>query len=295
MDGKLQGSILVLASAVCYGLQPIFAQFAYNDGAQVTALLFVRFSLAFLILGAILGLRGKLSLPDRRTLIVLAGLGGIGYFLQSTFYFNALLYVPISVVVLVLYTYPAFVTGLSFALGFERMSRRVILALALALTGLVLVAGPILNLSPIGVLLSLGAALVYTTYILVSSRWLKRTSGEVSTFYVTGTAALSFAIFGTITGGLGITWSQGAWLWVLLIIVVSTVMALSLFFAGLKRIGPSRSSILSTAELVTSVTAAFVVFGEALSPEQVAGGVLIVAAAFLTALRGKHHEEHLSQ
>lgn len=281
---RLQGSLMVLGSAVCYGLLPIFARFAYADGAAVTDLLFVRFASAFLMMGAFLGLRGRIQIPPRRTLLVLLGLGAIGYFLQSTCYFSALLYLPISVVVLVLYTYPAFVTGLSFALGFEGMSGRVIAALVMALAGLVLVADPVLNLSTIGLLLALGGSVTYTAYILVGSKALNRTDGEISAFYVFGGSALSFGILGASTGSLGVTWNADGWLWVLLISLVSTSMAVTLFFKGLKHVGPSRASILSTAELVTSVVAAFAIFGETLNPLQLIGGALILAAAVLTAL-----------
>jgi drug/metabolite transporter (DMT)-like permease len=284
LSEKLRGSLMVLGSAVCYGLLPVFARFAYADGATITDLLFVRFSTAFLMMGAFLSLTGRMKIPPKKTLLVLLGLGAIGYFLQSICYFSALLYLPISIVVLVLYTYPAFVTGLSFALGFEGMSRRVIVALVLALSGLVLVANPVLNLSLIGILLALGASVTYTGYILVSSRTLNRTDGEISAFYIFGGSAISFGILGASTGGLSVTWSSDGWLWVLLISLVSTSIAVTLFFKGLKYVGPSRASILSTVELITSLVAAFVVFSELLSPMQLAGGSLIFAAAVLTAL-----------
>jgi drug/metabolite transporter (DMT)-like permease len=287
MTERLRGSLMVIASAVCYGLLPIFARFAYAEGASILDLLFVRFSLAFLMLGFILSLRRELHPPPKKTLLILLGMGAIGYFLSSTFYFSALLYIPISVVALTLYTYPAFVTGLSFALGFDRMSIRLIVSLLLALIGLVLVANPVFSLSPIGLLLAFGASLTYTCFILIGSRFLKNISGEESTFYIIGATALSFGIFGSFTGGLSITWGQGGWLWVLLIALVSTTMAMMLFFKGLRLIGPSRTSILSTAELVTSVVMAFIVFDETLTTLQLVGGLLILTAALLAALSQK--------
>jgi drug/metabolite transporter (DMT)-like permease len=290
MDRRLQGSFMVLGSAICYGLLPIFTRYAYADGAAVMDLLFVRFATAFLTMGAFLGLQGRIEIPPKKTLLVLLGLGGIGYFLSSTCYFSALLYLPISVVVLVLYTYPAFVTGLSFALGFEGISRRVMAALLMALAGLALVANPVLNLSAIGVAFALGAAVTYTAYILVSSRTLNKTEGEISSFFVFGGTAVSFGALLAATGGFAVTWNADGWLWVLLISIVSTSMAMTLFFKGLNKVGPSRASILSIAELVTSVLAAFVIFGETLTTVQMAGGLLILAAAVLTALSGDRNE-----
>jgi drug/metabolite transporter (DMT)-like permease len=60
--------------------------------------------------------------------------------------------------------------------------------------------------------------------------------------------------------------------------VVSTVGAVALFFAGLRRVGPTAASILSTLEPVVTVVLAFVVFSESLGPAQVAGGGLVLLA-----------------
>jgi drug/metabolite transporter (DMT)-like permease len=287
MADRLRGSLLVIASAVCFGLLPIFARFAYADGAKIFDLLFVRFVIAFLMLGAYLGLQRKIKLPPRKILLILLGMGSIGYFMSSTFYFSALLYIPVSVVVLILYTYPAFVTGMSFLFGFDKISVRLMLSLLFALTGLALVANPAFSMSPIGPLLALGASLAYTGFILVGSRFLKKLEGEESTFYILGATALSFGILGSFSGGLGISWNAEGWIWVILIALVSTTLSMTLFFKGLRLIGPSRTSILSTAELVTSVVMAFIVFNETLTTLQLVGGLLILMAAILAALSQK--------
>ena len=62
---------------------------------------------------------------------------------------------------------------------------------------------------------------------------------------------------------------------------MSTVGAISLFFAGLRLVGPSATSILSTFEPVVTVVLAVIVFGESLGPAQLAGGVLVLAAVLV--------------
>ena len=62
--------------------------------------------------------------------------------------------------------------------------------------------------------------------------------------------------------------------------------AVSLFFAGLKRVGPTTASILSTAEPVTTVVLAFLAFGESLSPVQLAGGALVLGAVLVAQRAG---------
>jgi len=274
---------LVLLSALSFGLMPIFARFAYRNGVEVQELLFVRFTLASVTLGLLLASTGKASLPPKRQVLTLLALGGIGYFVQSTLYFTALLYVPVSIVSLALYTYPAFVSAGSLTLGWERVSARLILSLLLALAGLVLVVNPVLNVAPLGLLMALGAAVTYTAYILVSTRALRGTRNETASLLVMVAAAVTFGISLLPTGRLQINWSAEAWLWALMISLISTALAITVFFQGLQLIGPSRASVLSVSELIISVFAASILFNEALSLTQLLGGSLIFFATVLAA------------
>lgn len=273
-----------MISAVSFGLMPIFARFAYGRDVGVQELLFMRFLLAFLLMGTFLRLASRVSIPSRKNLFLLFALGGIGYFLQSTFYFTALLYIPVSVAAVVLNTYPAFVTAGSLALGWEKASVSVVLSLLLALIGLTLVANPIMNVAGFGISIAFGAAVTYTAYILVSTRVLNELSGELGSFYIMGAASLSFGTSSLLTGQLRLAWNLEAWVWVLMISLISTSLAITAFFRGLKLVGPTRTSILSTAELVTSVVAAAVVFNEYLTITQLIGGLLIISATISAAL-----------
>jgi len=293
MSYRWRGGILVLVSAVSFGLMPIFARFAYASGVAVQELLFIRFVLAFLLMGFFLILTRRCSIPSKKQLLALLALGGIGYFIQSTLYFTALLHVPVSVAALVLDTYPAFVTAGSLALGWESISVSIVLSLLLALAGLALVANPIFNVASIGILMALGASITYTAYILVSTRVLKGLRGDVGSFYIMGAAGLSFAISGFLRGEFHSAWNLGAraWIWLAMISLISTFIAITTFFQGLKLIGPSRTSIISTAELVTSVIAASFIFSELLTATQWIGGLLIFLAAVFAALSETSRKE----
>jgi drug/metabolite transporter (DMT)-like permease len=72
--------------------------------------------------------------------------------------------------------------------------------------------------------------------------------------------------------------TRAGWGWLACLAAVSTVGAISLFFAGLKRVGPTSASILATVEPVVTVMLAFVVFGERLGGVQLAGGALVLGA-----------------
>jgi drug/metabolite transporter (DMT)-like permease len=72
--------------------------------------------------------------------------------------------------------------------------------------------------------------------------------------------------------------TTAGWGWIACLAVISTVGAIGLFFAGLRRVGPTTTAILATVEPLVTVTLAFLIFGEALGPAQLAGGALVLAA-----------------
>jgi drug/metabolite transporter (DMT)-like permease len=134
-------------------------------------------------------------------------------------------------------------------------------------------------LEPLGVALGLGAAVVYTTYILVSDGVVGSMSPAVLSALVCTGAAASLTAGSALLGQLrpgDVT--AGGWGWLACIAVVSTVLAISFFFAGLRRTGPTTASILATVEPLVTVLLAFLVFGETLRAVQLMGGALVLAA-----------------
>jgi drug/metabolite transporter (DMT)-like permease len=96
-------------------------------------------------------------------------------------------------------------------------------------------------------------------------------------------ATTTFTVFGVASGRLDWGFEPAGWFWLAAIAVVSTVVPISTFFAGLSRVGPSTAAILSTLEPVVTVGLAYLVFSEALSAVQLAGAVLVLAAAVVLA------------
>ena len=216
------------------------------------------------------------------------GLGAFGYSLQSGLFFAAIDRLDVSMVALLLYTYPAFVTVAAILLGRAAPSLRAGVALTVASAGLVLVllAGGSGDFEVVGALLALGASLTYTTYILVADNVIGEIDPLALALLVLIGASGTFAVVGLATGSLDLALSGEAWLWLVLIALVSTVVAISCFFAGLRLVGPSEAAILSTFEPPVTVVLAFLVLGETLTVPQLAGGALVLAAVVLLQLRG---------
>jgi drug/metabolite transporter (DMT)-like permease len=297
------GPALCLLSAAFFGAMPIFGKFAYEAGVTPGALLLVRFSLAATVLAALLLVRPGLRRSDlasvsaapraapalsRRSVVVIAvGLGAIGYAAQASLFFLALQRMDASLLSLVFYTYPALVTMASVLLGRDRMTPGRALALVTASGGaaLVLVGAGAANFHPVGAALALGAAIVYTTYILVSDTVVHRLPPVVLSTLVMAGATATLGAQAVVTGGVALDFGPSGWFWLGCIAVVSTVGAMLAFFAGLRRTGPSTAAILSTFEPVVTTALASLTLGEFLSGVQLIGGVLVLASVVVLQLR----------
>lgn len=284
---RSSGTLMILASGVGFGAMAIFGKLAYDGGATTGTLLVVRFVLAaalfWVVVLASRGARDGVRRLSRRDVVAGLGLGAAGYAIQAGCYFAALQRLDASLLTLFLYTFPAMVAVAAVLLGRERFDRRRAAALVLASTGLVLVVATVGTgrLDALGVALSLSAAVVYCTYILVSDPVAGRVRPDVLSALVCTGAAVSLTVGATLVGDLrpGALTASG-WGWLACLAAVSTVAAILLFFSGLRRVGPTTAAILSTIEPVVTVGLAVVIFGEAFGVLQAVGGALVISAVF---------------
>jgi drug/metabolite transporter (DMT)-like permease len=281
---RSHGTLLCLGSAAAFGAMGVLGKLAYDGGATVGTLLAVRFLLAAAVFWALVAASGRaaeLRALGRRDIAIALALGACGYAAQAGGYFAALARLDASLVSLLIYTYPAIVAAAAVALGRERLDARRLIALGLASCGLVLVlatagAGA---LDALGAALALGAAIVYSAYILVSEGVAARVRPSVLSALVSSGAAMSLTAGSALAGELRPgELTLAGWGWLACLALVSTVAAVNLFFAGLRRVGPTTASILSTVEPVVTVLLAFVFFGEVLAGLQLLGGLLVLSA-----------------
>lgn len=281
MTSRTAGVLLVAVSAASFGAMAIFARQAYDGGADITAVLFLRFLIAAPCMALLMRLRRQ-SWPRGRVLAGLVAMGGIGYVGQSLSFFTALTLASASLVALLLYAYPAIVTVLSAALFGTRLTPARIGALVVALAGTALIVGPELSGRPAGVALGAAAAVIYSVYILAGSRLTPLAGALPSAAVVMASAAAVYTVVAAVQRP-SLPSTAGSWAAVVAIALVSTVVAITTFFAGMERLGATDASTLSTIEPVVTVVLAWLVLDERLSAAQVIGAVLVLAAVVVLA------------
>ncbi|MCK6583931.1 MAG: DMT family transporter [Anaerolineales bacterium] len=275
---RLTGILLIIVSAASFGTLAIFGRFAYSENIDTFTLLFLRFGLSasFMILMLILR---KEPFPRGRILAQLIGMGAVGYAGQSFLYLTAIKYASAGLVALLLYLYPFFVALLSMIFLHEKPTFVKAIALILALCGTAFTVGPVSG-QLVGALMAIGAALVYSVYIIVGANVTRHVSAfQSSTVIFTSGAAVYGAL--TCANGANFPQTNSGWLVILGIVLIATVIPVSTFLAGLERVGPTNAAMLSTIEPIVTVLLASWLFGDKLLPIVLVGGVLILIAVVI--------------
>ena len=291
---QITGTVLVVVAALCFGFMGLFGSWVMRAGVSVEMMLFLRFAIAGMVMAVAMAVRGS-RWPTSRVLWALIGMGGVLYVGEAMFFFHAMKHIPVGMVSLLLYVYPAVVTIVAWLFLHERMTRSKVLALLLASTGLLLTIIPTISndgvgrvaggSAALGVVLGLSCCLSYAIYILVGGPVARR-AGIISgsTIIILSAAA----VFGCIALARGDAWpsTPPAWWGIMLLAIISTVISISAVLVGLARIGPVKTSMISTLEPVVTVFVGAAFMNESMSVVQITGGVLIVAAAVIMARAG---------
>ncbi|WP_194720635.1 DMT family transporter [Noviherbaspirillum malthae] len=278
---------LVLLSALGFGSMALFARTAYDAGVSPSMLLTLRFAIAVALLAPLVRLR-RAALPRGRTLagFVLMGLLYTG---QSQAYFTALIHASSGLVGLLLYTYPVLVTMLAVAIGSEKLDRRTMALLAVAVTGMAVMLGGDLQGTPLGIILGLAAAAIYAVYILLGGRITKGIDPLAGTLVIMSVACLGNGGF-ALADGSALPPTPAAWM-AIAAIAALTAVAVTTFLVGIRHVGPSQASIISTLEPVITLCLGVALLSESVSAGQLLGGAMVLCAVILLAMRTRAGDE----
>lgn len=282
----LRGIALASLSAVCFGTLPIFAKYAYDDGAQPLPLLAARFFASTVLLAVFASAsRRRVALPRSRAVRIFL-LGALGYAFEASLFFTALTRAPAAVVSLVFYSYPLWTNIGGFVTGLEEFHSRSLVALGLAGAGVVLIFS-IPETALAGPLLALASALAVTVYYLFAQVFVREVDPFAAAIYTAGGAAISLTAVSLATGQR----LPAAAIPDAAALGLVTAIAFVCLYAAVAAIGSAKTAITHMLEPVTTVVLAAALLGDRISARVGIGAVLIVSA--LPILAGRKKEKPL--
>jgi drug/metabolite transporter (DMT)-like permease len=275
---------MAVLSAVSYGAALPLSRLAYDHGTNALTILTLRYLAIVLVMAVWLrGTRQSFFMPAK--LLAASAAIGVAFCAISGGTLGAINFIPVSLTVLVFYTYP--ILTLLLVCTMDRRSPRTdeLVAVLAAFIGVGLaVQVSFAELHPGGIGLAVLAALGASGSFIIVSRVMADTGTTIVSLYACGMAfALGVAMtaiwgeFALPTGGIGM-----ALLAVILIIFGTAIVAM---FVALKLIGPVRAATLLCLEPVTAILIAVLLLGEHLTPGQWLGAALVATAMGLASRR----------
>ena len=275
-----------IITGITYGLNPLFAVPLMNNGASIESILFFRYTFAVVLLGAFLILtRQSFRITARQAGVLLAL--GLLYTSSSIFLFEAYNYIASGLATTLIFLYPVLV---AIIMVFLRVvpSWPVWLSIAATFGGVIIMTqgseGD--SLSPVGVALSLGSALVYALFIVIinRSKAIAQISNTLLTFYSLTVGAIVFLgkiSFSDAPISAGIT-TGGDWLNLAGLALLPTIVSTATLAIATRNIGATKASVLGVFEPITAILIGTLMFGEPLTTNILLGiGIAIVAVTFM--------------
>ncbi len=282
------GLLFALIAAVGFSAKAILVKLAYREGVDAVTLLALRmaFSVPFFAATALWsGHRHAEPIAARDWgLIVL--LGVTGYYLSSYLDFLGLQYISAGLERLILFLYPTMTVLLSAVLYRRAIGRSVLAAMGLCYAGIVLVLlhdlGAVRSNTLLGAALVFGSTLSYSVYLVGAGHAI----GRIGAVRFTANAmivasAASLVQFAATRPDSTLVVSGRAVGLAVAMAIFSTVLPVFLLSFAIRRIGPSKASLIGSIGPVSTILLAYVFLQEDVSLLQIAGSVLVLGGVLL--------------
>ena len=294
----LTGVAIVVIAASLFGTLGPLSRFAYDAGMEPLAFVAWRGAIAFLATAAFVAWRiarrgARLTRPSdldggARLSLGIAALMGFTLNLGMFIAFDR---ITVALALLGFYTYPVMVAAGNVALGREPLDRPRVVALVLAVVGMVAVVASQLDASAgirfdvLGVGLAIGAALSQAVFVLLSRSGYRAVPADQAMSVVLGVTVACSVLVAVVSGAVGTLGYPLEVPSVVPLLLFTGLFAAAipsmLFLTGIRLVGGTGAGILMLFEPVVGVVLAAWLLGEGLAPIQVLGGLAILGAALI--------------
>ncbi|MGM1058043.1 EamA family transporter [Saccharothrix sp. Mg75] len=280
---RARGTALALLSSLTFGTSGVLAKPVMAAGAAPAQVTSARIALAAVVLAVGVGLFRPGALRfGRGDGLLLVGYGAFGVVGAPLLFFVSASRIPVGIAMLLQFTAPVLVAlWVRFVRG-TRLPAAVWWGTGVAVAGLAVV-GEVWRaprLDAVGVAAALCSALCMTAYYLLGERAGARDPyGVLAGGMVFGAVVLA-VISPPWSVPLGGSTALGpAWLVLLALALVATVVAYLAGVLSMRHLTPSAASVIGLLEVVVAAVLAWWLLGEALTAAQVVGAVVLLAGA----------------
>ena len=279
------GIALLLAIAAIFGSNHIAARVAFDHGTNVTTAVAVR-STGTALFVLVLLLLSKTPLKVGRRTFGHSIAVGLLIAVQSYCLYSAVALIPVALALLAFQTFPMLLALVSWIGGGERPTRRVLLAMPVALAGLALaldvwgksgdIAGRWTEVGA-GVLWAMGASISFALALFLITRWLGGMDGRLRSFLFMSVVAVVTLAAGTAANAFALPADGTGWI-ALVLLTVFYGTAITSVFVLLPRLGAVNNAAVLNFEPIAVLGLAWPILGQAVAPLQIVGAFIVVGA-----------------
>jgi probable blue pigment (indigoidine) exporter len=282
--GRLPDLAPGLTAAVSFSIADVFAKLVLISGADVVTLSTLRGALAVAFIAAWLRLdRPPVAHTPRQRWIAL----GVGVLFAGIIFglYKGMQFLPVPITILVYFIYPLLTGLIGHLLGIDQVTWRGAAAAVIAFCGLALTVGAEPGgIALAGLALAVGAACCRTGILLITRATLQGADTRLTTWYSFVASTAVFAVISLATWNWNGPQSTAGWI-SFAVLTVSTIVAVLTLFVSIGRIGPFRSALIMNLEPLLAAILSVPLLGEVLTPLQMIGGAVMLAALVAFQLR----------
>ncbi len=276
----------IILAGVFWGTLGTFVTLLREAGCSTMQIVFLRASLATVLLGAFLLCKDRSLFRFRlRDAWIFIGTGLISFTLFTVCNQISMRLCSLSVAAALLYTSPAFIMIFSAILFKEKLTAPKLTAIAVTILGCFLVSGmltPGAAVSLPGVAAGVASGLCYGLYSIFGRYGVEKYDTMTVTFYtflLVSMVSLPFSDFGELPAIV----SYADWVLpcILLFAPVTCLTPYLAYTAGLRGVESGTAGILATVEPVVSAVLAVLIWNEEMNVQKVLGIVLILGSVLL--------------
>ncbi len=284
MKDRLKGRLAIVISMLIFGTIGVVKKFIPLASSFIA---FIRAVLGVVtLLLVMLLIRKRPDIKAIKSNLIILVISGIVMGFNWVLLFEAYNYTSVASATLSYYLAPIFVIILSPVFLKERITLKKGICILTALFGMVLVSGVLDggNVSPLGIILGVSAAVLYATVIILNKK-LKAIDTYSKTTVQLFSAAVIMIPYTFLSGGFdfgGINITPTVVLLVLCIGVVHTGLSYALYFESLSLNSPGTIAVLSYVDPAVAVILSATVLSEPITPFTIIGAILIIGASIVS-------------
>lgn len=277
-----KGTLFAIIAAIIFGFTPVGSDLVFGMGSDPVTLTFHRNLLVIPVLFVIMIIKKidfRLNLKQFLTLLMV---GTAFRCFTNILLYSSYKYIGIGLATTIHFTYPVFTVVGAFILFGNKMGKSKILALTLAMIGIVLAGGSVNGTDFRGIIVAIASAVTYSAYMIGTEYTeIKKMNVTKVMFYTCIFNSIFLAAVDIPRGKINYALPGNVMFFSFIIAVGNSILAYFFLMEAIKRIGAGNVAVYSVLEPLTGIITGIAILGETLTLKATISCIMIFSAIII--------------